>query len=439
VGTMSIDTPVSAGSEAGDRAGHKLIMWFVLPLALLTMVNAIDRVNVSFAASAMMQDLRFGPQTFGMGISAFFVGYLLFQYPHAALLRRIGIKLWLGSALLLWGLAGLGMAFIDSVWQFIGLRFLLGVAESGFAPGVTYLVSQWVPPRYRARAMGIILAAVPLALVLGGPLCGWMLSLSNPLQIAPWRWMFLLQAIPNLLLMLFAIAYFVDRPKQARWLTDPDRDALDAEMEAPAQEPAIQAPVLPMLRDSRVIACAACWLLVMTGCYALLFWVPLLVRQLNPSGGELMIGMISALPQAGVVLGMLVNARHSDRTGERVAHFGLAALFAGIILLAASAVSTVTAVLALLTLTGVGIGAAQSVFWTLPAALRIGGGRVPIGVIAVIGMTGTMGGILGPMLLGTIREATGSFTLGIVTLALMLILAAPVALLQRRWVVPDRA
>jgi ACS family tartrate transporter-like MFS transporter len=149
--------------------------------------------------------------------------------------------------------------------------------------------------------------------------------------------------------------------------------------------------------------------------------------------------MISALPQAGVVLGMLVNARHSDRTGERVAHFGLAAFFAGIILLAASAVSTVTAVLALLTLTGVGIGAAQSVFWTLPAALRIGGGRVPIGVIAVIGMTGTMGGILGPMLLGMIREATGSFTLGIVTLALMLILAAPVALLQRRWVAPDRA
>lgn len=429
---ISIDAPANA--RAGDHAGRKLILWFVLPLALLTMVNAIDRVNVSFAASAMMRDLQFGPQTFGMGVSAFFVGYLLFQYPHAALLRRIGIKLWLGSALLLWGLVGLGMAFIDSVWQFIALRFLLGVAELGFAPGVTYLVSQWAPPRYRARAMGIILSAVPLALVLGGPLCGWMLSLPNPLQIAPWRWMFLLQAIPNLLLMLFAIFYFVDRPSQARWLTDTDRQALSAEMEAPDQGPSTRTPILPMLRDSRVLACAACWLLVMTGCYALLFWVPLLVRQLNPGGGELMIGMISALPQAGVVLGMLANARHSDRTGERVVHFGLAALFAGIVLLAASAVSTLTAVLALLTLTGIGIGAAQSVFWTMPAALGIGGGRVPIGVIAAIGMAGTMGGILGPMLLGFIRETTGSFTLGIVSLALMLILAAPIALLQRRWV-----
>ncbi len=430
--TAVINAPASAGPN--DRVGRKLMAWFVLPLALLTMVNAIDRVNVSFAASAMMRDLQFGPQTFGMGVSAFFVGYLFFQYPHAALLRRIGIKLWLGSALLLWGLIGLGMAFIDSVWQFIALRFLLGVAESGFAPGVTYLISQWAPARYRARAMGVILSAVPLALVLGGPLCGWMLSLPNPLQIAPWRWMFLLQAIPNLLLMVFAIIYFVDRPSQARWLNDADRRALAAEMDAPEQEPATGASVLPMLWDSRVVACAVCWLLVMTGCYALLFWVPLLVRQLNPGGSELMIGMISALPQAGVVLGMLVNARHSDRTGERVAHFGFAALFAGIVLLAASAVSTLTAVLALLTLTGIGIGAAQSVFWTMPAALNIGGGRVPIGVLAVIGMAGTVGGILGPTLLGVIRETTGSFTLGIVSLALMLILAAPVALLQRRWV-----
>jgi ACS family tartrate transporter-like MFS transporter len=416
-----------------DRLGGKLIARLILPLALLTMVNAIDRVNISFAASAMMRDLAFGPQGFGIGVSAFFLGYLLFQYPHAALLRRVGIRMWLGSALLLWGLVGIGMAFVHSAWQFQGLRFLLGVAESGFAPGITYFISQWVPLRYRARAMGTILAAVPLSLVLGGPLCGWMLSLAGPMGLAPWRWMFLLQAVPNLLLMIFAIVYFVDRPAQARWLTEAERRTLAAEMDE--AEPLMKAPILPMLRDSRVIACALCWLLVMTGCYALIFWVPLLVRELNPAGSELTIGLTSALPQAGIVLGMLVNARLSDRANERVAHFALAALFAGVVLLAAGAVSMPAAILALLALTGIGIGAAQSVFWTLPPALDIGGGRVPVGVIAVISMAGTAGGILGPALLGFIREATGSFAAGIAMLAVLLILAAPAALLQRKWVV----
>jgi ACS family tartrate transporter-like MFS transporter len=431
----SAAAPATIATEAGERRaleslGGRLMGRLVLPLALLTLINAIDRVNISFAATAMMRELRFGPQTFGFGVSAFFVAYLLFQYPHAALLRRIGVKAWLASALLLWGLVGVGMALIQNAWQFQALRFLLGAAEAGFAPGVTYFIAQWVPFRFRASAMGVVLSAVPLALVLGGPVCGWMLGLGNPLHVSPWRFMFLLQAAPNLILALFAGWYFVDRPEQARWLTDEDRRRLTADSGAP--EPATRGPLMPMLRDPRVLICAACWLLVMTGSYALLFWVPQLVRQLIPNGRELTVGLISALPQAGLIVGMLVNAWHSDRTHERVLHFAVAALFGGVALLAASVVSAPAAILTLLVLTGAGIGGAQGIFWTLPAALGVGNGRVPVSTIALLSMAGTAGGVIGPTLLGTVRESTGSFAAGIAMLAGLIILAAPTALLLRR-------
>lgn len=418
--------------QPSDALAARLFRRLVLPLALIAMVNAIDRVNISYAASAMMRDLHFGPQAFGAGVSAFFLGYLLFQYPHAALLRRVGIRAWLAGSLLLWGVVGIGMAFIQDAWQFYALRFLLGVAEAGFAPGVTFIVGRWVPMPYRARAMGVILSAIPTTLVLGGPLCGWLLSLSNPLQMAPWRFMFLMQALPNLLLTVVAFFYFVDRPTRANWLTAADRQVLAVE----ADEPAAAVPILSMLRDPRVLACAACWFFVMTGGYALIFWVPQLVRELSATGNELTIGLASAVPQIGVVVGMLLNARHSDRTQERLAHFGFAALLAGAALLVASALSSPPAMLALLTVAGLGIGGAQGVFWTLPPTLGIGGARVPVGVIAVLNIGGTAGGILGPVVVGVIREATGSFALGIAALAALLILAAPLALLQRRRVGP---
>jgi ACS family tartrate transporter-like MFS transporter len=422
--------------QPSDALAGRLLRGLVLPLALIAMINAIDRVNISYAANAMMRDLHFGPQAFGTGVSAFFVGYLLFQYPHAALLRRVGMKAWLAGSLLLWGLIGVGMAFVQDTWQFYGLRFLLGVAEAGFAPGVTYIVGLWVPMAFRARAMGVILSAIPATLVLGGPLCGGMLGLANPLQLEPWRFMFLMQALPNLLLVVAALSYFVDRPAEALWLTPADREVLAAADDAPA---AAATTPMSMLRDPRVLACAACWFCVMTGGFALIFWVPQLVRQLNPSGDELTIGLTSAIPQIGVVVGMLLNAAHSDRTRERLAHFAFAALLAGLALLVASRVSNPVALLALLALAGAGIGGAQGVFWTLPAALGIGAGRAPVGVITVLNMGGTAGGILGPVLLGAIRESTGSFAAGIAALATLLMLAVPITLWQRRRLVPGVA
>lgn len=287
-------TAVTETNPAADALGARMIRRLVLPLALLTFVNAIDRVNVSFAAHAMGPDIGLSPTTFGLGVSAFFVAYLLFQYPHAALLRRFGIRRWLLVTVMLWGVAGLLLARVSTVGEFLAARFLLGMAEAGFAPGVTWFINRWVPARSRARAMATVLAAVPLSLVVGGPLCGWMLGLANPADLAAWRWMFLLQAIPNFVLAIIAYFYFRDSVTDSRWLNDEERGRLAIAASSPPVEPMTVA-----LRDPRVWRCAVTWLFVMTGSYALLFWLPQMVRQMNIGGTEFLIGTSPHCPRPG--------------------------------------------------------------------------------------------------------------------------------------------
>jgi ACS family tartrate transporter-like MFS transporter len=419
---------------AADPLFRRLVLRLIVPLGLLSLVNAIDRMNVSFAGQAMSADLGLTPAAFGLGVSAFFAAYLIFQYPHALLLRLIGIRWWLLLSLTVWGVAGLWMAHVESAAQFYAARFLLGTAEAGFAPGVTYVISQWVPLHARARAMAIALSSVPLALVLGGPLCGWMLGLDAPFGMAEWRGMFLLQAIPNFVFAVAAFFYFVDTPSDARWLTEPERRDLSdmlARERIDAASPSLHWTAIA--QDRQVWRCAVTWFLVMTGSYALVFWLPQLVRQLSLASSEFLIGSISALPQVALVAGLLVNARHSDRTGERLWHVGVGAAAAGLALLAATVLPVGWSVLALLVAAGAGLGAAQGVFWTVPAALGIGGGRPPVGVIAFISMFGTAGGIVGPLLIGWIRGALGGFMPAIAVLAALLILAFFVIVPAFRW------
>lgn len=404
---------------AVQRLGVKMIRRLVLPLSILCFVNAIDRVNISFAAHAMTADVGLSPAMFGLGVSVFFVAYLLFQYPHAALLRRFGIRRWLLVSVILWGVAGLLLARVETAGDFLAARFLLGIAEAGFAPGATYFINRWLPQQVRARAMATILSAVPLSLVLAGPLCGWMLGADNPLGWPAWRWMFVLQALPNFVLAIAAYFYFTDNVAQSRWLTDEERGLIGHAAKAPEE-----APWRGVVSDLRVWRCAVAWLFVMTGSYALIFWIPQLVRQMNPGGSELQIGVLSALPQAGLMLGMLVNGWLSDRNGERCWHAGLAAGVAGLALLASGLAPAGWIALLLLAIASAGIGGAQSVFWAIPGALGIGDDRVPVKVITLISMFGTAGGIVGPALVGWLRQDTASFVPALLLLSLLLLAAA---------------
>ena len=415
--------PASAVQSGQDPLFSKLVRWLILPIALLTFVNAIDRVNISFAASAMQRDIGLTPSAFSFGVSMFFVAYLIFQYPHALLLRYIGVRWWILISVSLWGVSGLLMAHVQAPFHVYVARFLLGVAEAGLAPGMTYFISQWVPRRSLAKAMAMVLAAVPVSLVLGGPICGWLLGMSNPLGLPEWRWMFLISAIPNFVIAVVGYFYFVDRPGQARWLNEGERTQLLEELAEGKEEHAPKMQWIEALKDAYVWRAALTWLFVMTGAYALVYWLPQLVRQLDIGHSEFAIGVISVLPQAGLVTGLLVNSWHSDRTGERYWHVGLAGILAGAALIVAVMLPTGWAVIALLAVAGLAIGAAQGVFWTVPAAYGIGGGKVPVGIIAFVSIFGTAGGIIGPTIIGTILERTGSFSPAIVLLAVLLILS----------------
>jgi ACS family tartrate transporter-like MFS transporter len=250
--------------------------------------------------------------------------------------------------------------------------------------------------------------------------------MGNPLGLAEWRWMFLVSALPNFLFAIAAAAYFVDRPGRARWLDRGEGEHLEARIaaEGSVAGSAAHLTFAAALRDGRIWLCVAVWFLVMTGSYALVYWLPQIVRQLAIADSEFMIGTLSALPQAGLVCGLFINARHSDRHGERLWHTAVGTLLGGIALIAAAALPVGPAVLVMLVIAGTGIGAAQGVFWTVPAALEIGGGQVPIGVIAVISMAGTAGGIVGPSMMGWLVERVGSHAPAIMILAGCLLLAS---------------
>jgi ACS family tartrate transporter-like MFS transporter len=407
-----------------DRVGRKLTLGLIIPIALLTFVNSIDRVNVSYAGSAMSADLGLSPEQFGQGVSMFFIAYLLFQYPHVRLLKIIGIKAWLFLSMSLWACSGLWMAHVESAGEFYAARFLLGMAEAGFAPGMTWLISRWTPPSMRASALSGALVAVPLSMVLGGPLCGWLLGLGNPLELAPWRYMFLAIAVPNAILAVAAAFYFVEGPDKARWLSADERRWLGQAMEPPPSgEGARPSSASAIARDPWLWRCSIGWLLIMTGAYALAFWLPQLVRQLALTGSEFLIGTLSALPMLGIAIGLAVNGKLSDRAGERLRHVAVPSGIAGIVMLVAAWLEPGWPVLALLFVAGIGIGAAQGVFWAIPSTVRLGGDSVPVGAIALISMFGTAGGILGPWLVGAMVGSSGSFSLAIAVLASMLVIA----------------
>ena len=432
--------PAAAAAGTRSAAGplpkvlRRKMMWrLVAPIGAITFVNSIDRVNISYAAHAMAGDIGLSPDRFGFGVSIFFVAYLLFQYPHAALLRRLGVKRWLLAAMVLWGVAGLWMACVRTPTEFFGARFLLGAAEAGLGPGMTWYISRWTPSSLRATALAGALAAVPLSMVLGGPLCGWLLGIGNPLGWAPWRWMFLVLALSTIAMAGVAALYFVDSPSKASWLDAGERATLAQAMALDKYEEPSPSPFLAAVRSAWLWRCCLVWLLVMTGSYALVFWLPQLVRQTAVHASELVIGSLSALPQVGLVLGLLLNGRHSDATGERLWHVGLPAVAGGLAMLVAAMLPTGGPVLMLLVVAGAGIGAVQGVFWAVPASVRIGGGSVPVGAIALISMFGTAGGIVGPMLTGAIVVRTGSFAPAIAVLAALLILSAAALVTRLPW------
>ncbi len=408
---------------------RKVMARVVAPLAFLIVLSSLDRVNVSFAALRMNADIGLDPKAYGFGVGIFFVGYLLFQLPSAAVLRRIGPRWWVAGSVIGWGSVATAMAAIQTPFHFYVLRFLLGLFESGFAPGVVWYVSQWLPQHYRARAIAGTLLAVPISVILGGPLCGALLALDTG-SIASWRVMFAVEGLATVAAGIVALFWFVDRPAQARWLSDDEREGIETTLAAEvaaARQPG--GALSDVLKDPILWVSAAIWFVLITGANAIIFWLPIALKTLGRTD-PLEVGILSALPWIAIGAGMILNARHSDRTGERYHHLAWPMLIAAIALFVAAIVTHQGALaMAALMIGGLGLGSAQSVFWTIPT--RFVGARNP-GAIATINLCGNLSSSVAPVAIGWAVAQTGSVAVPVYTLAALLLVGALLVLPLRR-------
>jgi ACS family tartrate transporter-like MFS transporter len=410
---------------------RKTRLRLLAPLLALLFLSTIDRANISFAALQMNAELGLTAETYGFGVSVFFIGYILIQWPSLWLLQRIGMRRWVFACAFVWGLAAAGLAFVHSAQSFYALRFLLGVAEGGFAPGVMFYLAQWIPARYRAGAISTFMLAVPISAICGSPLGGWLMSVDNPLGWPGWRWMLLIEGTPTILLAIASLWLLPDRPRDASWLSgDEQRWIADEISKEKASQPA-HASSRFALRDSRLWLASACWFGLMAGASGLLYWLPQIIKHLSTESTTLRIGVITALPWIAVAAGMLLNAWHSDRMQERHWHVGLAAAAAAVFIALTPLVGTGALALSALLLAGLAMGAAQATFWTLPPTF-LGPAALATG-FAFVNMCGNLAGLVIPTFVGWVRERTGSFDGPVFVLAALSLLAAgAVALLRAR-------
>jgi ACS family tartrate transporter-like MFS transporter len=393
--------------------------WHLIPfMVLLYVVAFLDRVNVGFAALTMNKDLALDATMFGWAGGIFFFGYFVFEVPSNVLLERVGARIWISRIMLTWGIVSMATAFAGGLTSLMILRFLLGVAEAGFFPGMVLYLTYWFPQATRARFIAMFLAAVPLANVLGAPASGYILGAEGALHLHGWQWMFLLEGIPSVLLGIAVLILLPDRPAKAAWLSEDEKQVMEAALAA--EPPRVHTAFWPMLRDPRV------WLLtipdfgIVLGLYGLNLWLPQIVKAMGYS--NIGTGFVVSGLYLVSVIAMVLWGMASDRRQERIFHIAAAALLGAAGFVLAALLHSPAGILAALTVASIGVYAALSVFWTLPTSFL--GGTAAAGGIALINSFSNLGGFVGPTVMGWLKQHTGGYAAGFGVLAAGLIVAA---------------
>ena len=404
-------------------------------LILCYFVAYLDRVNVGFAALTMNKDLGLTAQAYGIGAGIFFLSYFLFEVPSNLFLERFGARKWIARIMFSWGLLSGCTAYIPQISAATGqstttvfyvIRVLLGIAEAGFFPGIIFYLTLWFPAAYRGRIIGYFMAAIPLSSVIGSPISGQLLNLEGLSGLAGWQWLFIIEALPALLLAVVVFFYLTDRPADAKWLPPEGRAWLARRLDDEHRQrvAAQHFSVLEALGNTRVLLLSFVYFGAVAANYSLGFFLPQIVRDFGLSFGWT--GVVAAIPYVAGTLGMVYWGRHSDRTGERREHTALAALVAGAGIVASTLVDDPTGKMIALSIAGFGVFAVLPVFWTLPTAFL--SGSAAAGGIAIINSIGNLSGFAGPFVMGKMKDATGSYTIGLLAVAGVVFLAMLVAL-----------
>jgi MFS transporter, ACS family, tartrate transporter len=391
----------------------------IIPLLfLLYIVAYLDRINVGFAALQMNQALGFSATTYGFGAGIFFLSYVLFEIPSNVILARVGARLWIARIMITWGLVSSSMMFVTSASGFYTLRFLLGLAEAGFFPGMIFYLTRWFPARERARTIAAFMTATLIAGVIGGPISGALLSLHGAGGLAGWQWLFLLEGVPAVALGVVVLRALTERPEDAAWLTSGERATLVACLrEEAVATSSTGATSWDALGNGRTWLLAIVYFTIPVTLYGIGFWLPQMLKTAS-GGSDFTVGLLSAIPYAAGAIAMVIVGQHSDRTDERRWHVALPAVVCAAGLVLSTAGSGIAWSVATLSLAMVGLASMFGPFWALTTSTM--GGVGAAASIALVNSVGNTGGFVGPYLLGAINDATHSFSVGLFAIAAML-------------------
>ncbi|WP_020204545.1 MULTISPECIES: MFS transporter [Cupriavidus] len=416
-----------ASGTAFEDATYRKVSWRLVPFLLLCYVVAyLDRVNVGFAKLQMLSDLKFSETIYGLGAGIFFIGYFLFEVPSNVILHKVGARIWIARIMITWGLISAAMMFVTTPTMFYVLRFLLGIAEAGFFPGIILYLTYWYPAHRRGRTTTFFMTAIALSGVIGGPLSGWVMqSFDGHNGWSGWQWMFLIEGVPSVVVGLIVLAYLDDRIAHAKWLGEDEKALLQRNIASEDMHKE-DAPVRQVLTSPRVWLMSAIYFSFVMGLYGVSFWLPTIIKQTGVKS-TLDIGLLTAIPYGCAVIGMILVAYSADRNRERRWHIAIPALVgaAGLLLSVHWHGNTALALFGL-TLGTIGILTTLPLFWSLPTAFLAGTGAAA--GIALINSLGNLAGFISPYAVGWLKDLTQSTDSGMYLLAACLVAGAALTL-----------
>ncbi|MGA2337793.1 MAG: MFS transporter [Terriglobales bacterium] len=382
-------------AEGFEARTYRKVDVRIVPFLFLCYILAyLDRVNVGFAKLQMLKDLSLSDAAFATGAGIFFIGYFFFEVPSNVLLKKFGARMWIARIMISWGVISACMIFVKGEWSFYSMRFLLGLAEAGFFPGVIFYLTLWYPSKLRSTRTAWFVAAIAVSGIVGNPISGWIMdTLSGAMKLAGWQWLFLSEGIPSILVGLVVILYLESSIEEAKWLTREEKALLAQNLEAEDKHKT-EHKLMDAFTSGKVWVLCAIYFTLMIGLYGIAFWLPTIVKAFGLKG-YLGVGLITAIPYGVAVIGMILLSNHSDKTGERRLHY-VANVVAGAVGLVLSGVFASNPVLAIIFLSvgTLGVIGSMPLFWPLPSAFLAG--TAAAAGIGIVNSVGNLGGYVGP-------------------------------------------
>ncbi len=423
-----------------ERATMRKVFTRIIPYAFVLYVIAyIDRANIGYAALQMNQELALTSEAFGFAAGVFFIGYFLFEVPSNMMLAKFGPRIWIGRILVTWGIVSVLSAFSQNAAHLYICRFLLGVAEAGFFPGIIIYLTFWFRRKEQATAIALFTAAIPVSYLLGAPLSTWIMDNVSGFGLSGWRWMIIMEGVPAVLGGIATWIWLVDTPEQAKWLKPEEKAWLAEELrkDRDAHANVKHLGTWQAITNPKVLYLSAIYFIYQTGSLGIGYWMPQIIKSLSSELSNTAIGLVAMIPYGIATVGMVLWSRRSDRTDERRLHSALPLLLAGVALALTGATQDPNISIMLISLALMGLYAFKAPFWALPSLFLT---RASAAVsIAAINSIGNLGGFVGPYMIGFVKGETGSATAGLIFLAALILIAFAMTYFARLANAPAKA